>query len=192
MNFTTALPPVLAVLLGFVVCFFGYRLLRFTLGLAGFGLGMFIGFAVAGLFHVTSPVFGWVVALVCGILFALLATFAYKVGVFLLGAAAGVLLASILLAATGWPYPILVRLATGLVFGILTLLLEKTLVAVLSGFAGAWAVVAGVSALLSRYDLFSPGRPRVHAVMLGAWILLGLVGAAAQLRATRRKPGAKE
>jgi hypothetical protein len=191
MNLTTALPPALAILLGLVVCFFGYRLLRFTLGLAGFGLGMFIGFAVVGLFHVTSPVFGWVIALACGILFALLATVAYKVGVFLLGAAAGVLLSSLLLAATGWPYPILVRLASGLVVGLLTLLLERTLVAVLAGFAGAWVAVAGVSALLNRYDLLSPGRSQNHAMMLGASILLGVLGAAVQLRAARRKSGVK-
>ncbi len=56
MNVLTTVPPVLLLIAGSVVCFFGYRLLRLTLGLAGFGVGLALGLLVAGLVPHASQV----------------------------------------------------------------------------------------------------------------------------------------
>jgi hypothetical protein len=181
--------PILLLIAGFVVCFFGYRLLRFTLGLAGFAVGLALGFAVAGLITGISQVFTTVLAVVCGIIGAVLATVLYKVGVFLLGAGAGVLLASIIVTATGWHYPMLARLIAAIAGGVLTLVLERPLVSVLSAFAGAWGIALGTFSLLGWHHITAGTKslPANYGLMTACWLVLGLVGAGIQLRAGKKK-----
>jgi hypothetical protein len=189
MNAVAAISPVLLLVAGFVVCFFGYRLLRFTLALAGFAVGLALGFAVAGLITGISQVFTIVLAVVCGIIGAVLATVLYKVGVFLFGAGAGVLLATIIVTATGWHYPMLARLVAAIAGGVLTLILERPLVSVLSAFGGSWGVVFGLFKLLNWYHPATGARtpPANYGLMIAAWLVLGLVGAGIQLRRGGRK-----
>ena len=47
MSLLTTVSPIVLLVAGFVVCFLGYRLLRLTLGLAGFGVGLALGLAIA-------------------------------------------------------------------------------------------------------------------------------------------------
>ncbi len=185
MNALTTISPVLLLVAGFVVCFFGYRLLRLTLALAGFGVGLVLGLALSGLIHGSSQVFSLVVGLICGILGAVLATLVYKFGVFLLGAGAGLVIASVVLAVAGWHNPTLVRIIAALACGILTLVLERSLVSILSAFAGAWGVIFGAFHLLGWYRGPRPSQPGYWA-MLACWLVLGLAGSAVQLR-TRGK-----
>jgi hypothetical protein len=95
-NALAVAPPALLLVVGFIICFFGYRLLRFALVLAGFGAGLALGFAVARLIPGTSQVVALVIGIVCGVLGAVISTLLYKVGVFILGAVAGVLVAGII------------------------------------------------------------------------------------------------
>jgi len=87
-NALAVAPPALLLVAGLIVCFFGYRLLHFTLILAGFGAGLALGFAVTRLIPGTSQVLALVIGIVCGVLGAVISTLLYKVGVFILGAPA--------------------------------------------------------------------------------------------------------
>ncbi len=189
MSFLSAVPPVLLLIAGFVVCFLGYRLLRFTLGLAGFSVGLALGLAVAGLVPGISQVLTIVIGIVCGLLGAVLATVLYKFGVFLLGAGAGVLVAGIIVAATGWHYPMIARVLAAIAGGVLTLVLERTLVSVLSAFAGGWGMVLGAFKLLGWYHVTAGTRTPYanYGLMLACWLVLGLIGAGVQLRSGGRK-----
>jgi hypothetical protein len=189
MNVLTTVSPVLMLVAGFVVCFFGYRLLRFTLGLAGFCLGLALGFAVAGLVPGISQVLTIVLGIVCGILGAVLATVLYKLGVFLLGAGAGILVASIVLASTNWHHPVIIRLVAAIAGGILTLALERPLVSILSALAGAWGIVLGAFGLLGWYHVTAGTRTPYanYGLMIACWLALGLIGAGVQLRSGRGK-----
>jgi hypothetical protein len=184
MNVLTTISPALMLVAGFIVCFFGYRLLRFTLALAGFAVGLALGLAVAGLIHGVSQVFTIAIGIVCGILGAVLATVLYKVGVFLVGAGAGVLVATIIVTATGWHYPMLARLIAAIAGGILTLILERPLISVLSAFAGGWGVVFGAFKLLGWHHGTAGARtpPANYGMMIACWLVLGLIGAGVQLR----------
>jgi hypothetical protein len=183
MNLLSTLSPVLLLIAGFVVCFFGYRLLRFTLGLAGFCVGLALGLAVAGLITGISQVMTIIVGLVCGILGAVLASLLYKFGVFVLGAGAGALLAGIVVAATGWHHPLLIRLLAAVVGGILTLILERPLVSVLSAFAGGWGIVLGASRLLGWHHAAGAQKPAAsYGLMVACWLVLALIGSGIQLR----------
>ncbi len=167
MNFLSTVSPVLLLVAGFVVCFFGYRLLRFTLGLAGFCVGLALGLTVAGLIPGISQVLTIIIGIVGGILGAVLATVLYKFGVFLLGAGVGVLVAGIVVAATGWHYPMLARVLAAIVGGILTLILERPLVSILSALAGAWGIVLGASMLLGWSHISADARtPPANYIIL--------------------------
>jgi hypothetical protein len=191
MNVYSTVPPIALLVAGFLICFFGYRLLRLTLGIAGFGVGLALGLTIVGLVPHAGQVLTIVVAIVCGILGALAATLLYKFGVFLLGAGAGALVAGIIIVATGWHYPLLVRIVSAIIGGILTLLLERPLVSVLSALAGSWGVVVGVFRLLGWYHASGPNRPPDHyGVMVACWLVLALVGAWIQLR-SRGRHGSK-
>jgi hypothetical protein len=173
---------------GFVVCFFGYRLLRFTLGLAGFCVGLALGLAIAGLITGISQVITIIIGVVCGILGAVLASLLYKFGVFLLGAGAGALLAGIVVAAFGWHHPVLIRLIAAIVGGILTLVLERPLVSILSAFAGGWGIVLAAFKLSGWYHpTGARQQPANYRIMIACWLVLALIGAGIQLRSGSRK-----
>ncbi|HTW92844.1 MAG TPA: DUF4203 domain-containing protein [bacterium] len=184
MRLITTLSPFALLLAGFVVCFFGYRLLRLTLALAGFGVGLVLGLSVARLMPHTSHVFAVVVGVVCGVLFAVLATAVYKFGVFLLGAGAGALLAGVIITAAGWHHPMLIRVIAAMVGGILTLLLERPLVSILSALVGSWGIVFGAAELLKfHHRTAGAGRPSaLYGLMIVCWLVLAVIGAGAQLR----------
>jgi hypothetical protein len=189
MHTLSTVSPVLLLIAGFIVCFFGYRLLRLTLGLAGFGVGLALGLAIAGLVPGISQVLTIIIGVVCGILGAIVAALVYKLGVFLLGAGAGVLVASIVLAATAWHHPMFIRLAAGIAGGILTLVLERPLVSILSAFAGGLGTAAGTFELLGWYHVAKGVHtpPANYGAMIACGLILGLFGAGVQLRAAGRQ-----
>jgi hypothetical protein len=188
MNLLSTVSPILLLIAGFVVCFFGYRLLRFTLGLAGFCVGLALGLAVAGLITGISQAITIIIAIVCGILGAVLASLLYRLGVFLLGAGAGALLAGIIVAATGSHHALLIRVLAAIVGGILTLVLERPLVSILSAFAGGWGIVLAAFKLFGWYHAASARQPPAnYGIMIACWLVLALIGAGIQLRAGGRK-----
>jgi len=193
MNLFSVASPVILLIAGFVICLFGYRLLRFTLGLAGFCVGLALGLAVAGLIPAVSQVFAIILGIVCGIIGAVLATVLYKVGVFLLGAGAGALVASIVVTAIGWRYPMVASLLGAVAGGILTLVLERPLISVLSAFAGGWGVVLGAFRLFGWYQVAADAKspPAGYGLMVACWLVLGLIGAGVQLRSSGRKKKAE-
>jgi hypothetical protein len=102
---------VLLVLAGSLACFAGYRLFRVVLGIFGFILGAAIGSSLAGADSAWAMILG---ALVGGVLGALTLVFAYFIGIALVGAALGALVAHVTwgLVATVDPPPLLVILVS--------------------------------------------------------------------------------
>jgi hypothetical protein len=188
MNVLWWVSPFVLLIAGFIICFFGYRLLRLTLGLAGFGVGFALGLLIAGLFPGSSQVLTIILAVVFGVLGAILATALFKFGVFLLGAGVGVLVASIIVTATTWHYPMIARVIGAIAGGILTLILERPLISILSAFAGAWGIVLGTVRLVGRHHVSADahGQPANYGVMIACWLVLGLIGAGIQLRSGSR------
>jgi len=189
MNVLWTVSPVLLLIAGFIICFFGYRLLRLTLGLAGFGVGLALGLLIAGLIPGASQVLTIILAIVFGILGAILATALFKFGVFLLGAGVGVLVASIIVTATAWHYPMIARVLAAIVGGILTLILERPLISILSALAGAWGIVLGVFRLFGWHHVAAGSHkpPANYGPMIACWLVLGLIGIWLQLRSSHRQ-----
>jgi hypothetical protein len=136
-----------------------------------------------------SQVLTIVIGIVVGILGAILATALYKFGVFLLGAGVGVLVASIIVTATAWHYPMIAGVIGAIAGGILTLILERSLVSVLAAFAGAWGIVLGAFRLFGWHHSAADARgmPANYGIMIACWLVFGLIGAGVQLRSGGRR-----
>jgi len=183
----------LAILLGLISCFAGYRLFRVFLGLYGFLVGGLLGSGLAAAQFADNEFMGAVGLVLGGILGAALLTASYMIGVFAAGALVGLMLANVFgLDAAFGPFSVFV---TALCLGVLALFLQKYFIALATAFSGAWAVVGGLVALLGRgpaalLDPFTPPTGLIRdlpaAAVLTAWLLLGLFGAAVQLRRSAR------
>jgi hypothetical protein len=190
---------VLLVLGGALACFAGYRLFRLVLGIYGFILGAMIGSALAG-----SESALWMIgaALLGGLLGSVVLMFAYFVGIAIVGAGLGALVAHVGWSqfASGDPSPILVVIAAaGGAIG--AMVLQRYVIVAATAFGGAWTLMIGALALMSHRSgtravraggtdawIFYPWTPAAEAWWVPVvWIALGLVGTAVQIGVTGKK-----
>jgi len=182
---------------GTIACFFGYRLFRIVLALAGFILGAMLGSSLFGASD-TSLMLG--AALVGGVVGAGLLFAAYFVGVALAGAGLGVLAAHLVSSATGHDPAFLVIVLCAVAGSIASMYLQRYFIIVGTAFSGSWLLIHGVMASLGNraalaaatkdiwvfYPLSpAPGQGWVPY----AWIILGLIGVATQLGWTGGEKG---
>lgn len=174
---------IVAIIIGLVMCFFGYRLFRIWLAVAGFISGAYLGESL-GKAYLSGAVWPVVLAIAIGLLFALLAYFLYRLGVIITGAVLGAALINLLLAAwsgfeAGWP------LVVGAVLGaILASVFIKPYIIVGSSFNGAYLAVLGVYSIimmkdLTQENLLNPGIGLPWYVLFGI-LALTLFGVIAQ------------
>jgi hypothetical protein len=186
---------ILLLCFGLLQCFLGYRILRVMLAILGFALGAIAGGALGSLpfTAAASPLllfFGVLVGgLVGGVIGALLFALLYYVGVFLIGVELGVALAAMLGTAIGLSHVWLVMILLGIICGILSLLLQRTLIILATAFGGAWIAVICVMTFMHGFALLDyltdPALPQMSPnVALGAWLALGAVGAMVQFAGT--------
>lgn len=187
-------PVAIALVLGgMIACLAGYRLFRMVLAIYGF----FIGAMLASSIMASSNALGMIVAaLVGGVIGSIVLFFAYFVGIALIGAGLGALVAHF-----GWAQvsateqPLAVLLVCVVIGTVVALVLQRYVIIFSTAFLGAWTVIVGALALdrgmrASSADVwilypFAPaGGPRW---ILIAWILLGVIGTVIQLTVTARK-----
>ena len=182
---------------GAVACFTGYRLFRIVLAIYGFILGAMLASSVMGVSNTTGMI---VAAIVGGFGGALVLMFAYFIGIALVGAGLGALVAH-----AGWGYvrpgepPALAVIALAILGAIGAMMLQRYVIIVATAFGGAWTmIVGGLAAAGDRaagraaaagdvwilYPLTpAPGQRWVPI----AWLALGLLGLFVQLAITGRK-----
>ena len=190
---------ILLVLGGALSCFAGYRLFKIVLGLYGFILGAMLASSMMGTSNTTGMIVG---ALVGGIAGALLLMFAYFIGIALVGAGLGALVAHV-----GWSYvgsgdpPATIIILFSILGSIGAMLLQRYVIVVATAFGGAWTVIVGAMAIAADrsgaraaagadvwilYPMTptaGPGRPWIAV----AWVVLGLFGTVVQLGVTGKK-----
>jgi hypothetical protein len=187
---------VLLVLGGALSCFAGYRLFRIVLGIYGFIGGAMLASSTMGVSNTTGMI---AAALIGGVVGALILMFAYFVGIALVGAGLGALVAHV-----GWGYvgtgdpPPAVVIVLALMGSIAAMVLQRYVIIVATAFGGAWTVIVGglatsgdrVARAASAGDVWilyplapAPGQRWVPL----AWIVLGLIGTGVQLGITGRK-----
>jgi hypothetical protein len=203
------LPAAIVLLLGGIVaCFFGYRMFRLVLAIFGFILGAFAASSVMSPSDTTGMLIS---AVVGGLIGAGILIAAYFVGVALVGAGLGVLVANLAFSATGREPHFLVIVFCSVAGAVASMYLQRYFIIVGTAFGGAWTMIVGAMALVGdrtalaaaasgdvwvAYPLDpAPGRRWVPI----AWIVLSLIGTGVQLgftggekgRVGRKKPKTK-
>jgi hypothetical protein len=186
---------IVLVLGGLLACFAGYRVFRIVLGIYGFILGALIATSFMGpdntLYLVLAAIAG-------GIAGALVLIAAYFVGVALIGAGAGAVLANMAWTAMDREPHVAVVVIFAVGGALLALALQRYVIILSTAFGGAWTAIVGALALAgerapatatARTDVWIPfpaspdsGQQWVMVV----WIALGIVGVIVQLSVTAK------
>src|SRR5213596_1156866 len=123
---------------GAIACFAGYRLFKIVLGIYGFILGAMLASSMMGVSNTTGMI---VAALVGGIAGAVLLVFAYFVGIALVGAGLGALVAHVSWAQFGATDPPAVLVVLLAVLGAVgAMMLQRYVIIVGTAFGGAWTL----------------------------------------------------
>jgi hypothetical protein len=186
-------PVALAV--GVVACFWGYRIVKVILGIIGFVAGAAAGWEFASALVPGHEVVAFVSALVGGATGAVLCIWLFFLGIFLLGASAGTVVAGAVFSGTGHQAQPLLYLAFALVFGLLALVLQKFMIVLSTAFGGSYLIVASIVKLIAGahaaplwFDPSKAGSPDLLGYgVLAFWVILGLFGLSYQYRGAPRR-----
>ncbi len=182
----------LSVLLGLVMCFFGYRFFKVLLGIMGFlacgGVALRVGYAISSENEFVALIAGLLGGVVGATLFVVL----YYIGVFLFGASFAVLTAATCAGPAEQSLTPPVTLVLGGIGGVLAVLLQKFIIVCSTAFIGAWLMVFGGMLMLRRVtpdSLMAPPEPlsQRDLPVLAAWLVLSAVGALVQFLVTARR-----
>jgi hypothetical protein len=185
----------LLVVSGLVTCFAGYRVFRVVLAIYGFILGALMASSFMGTDQTLSMI---VAALVGGIIGAAILALAYFVGVALIGAGAGALVANAIWTSFGREPGIIVVVVLATVGALGALAVQRYVIVISTAFGGAWTAIVGGFALAgdraagraaARNDVWlaypfdpAPGQRWVIA----AWLVAGVAGVLVQLGVTAK------
>jgi len=192
--------PAAAVLLigGVVACFFGYRFFRIVLALGGFIVGALLASSIMAASNPTGMV---IAAGVGGLIGAAILFTAYFIGVTLLGAGLGAVVANLAFAATGSQPHLLVVVLCSIAGAAAATYLQRWFIIVGTAFGGAWTMLVGVLAMLGDKKAMAaaatgdvwvvyPLNPAPgQAWVFWAWAVLGMAGMAVQLGWTGGETG---
>ena len=186
---------VILVVGGLLSCFAGYRIFRVVLGIYGFILGALLASSAMGaeqtLWMVAAAVLG-------GLIGALILIAAYFVGVALIGAGVGALVANVIWAALEREPHVFIVILFAVAGAVGALALQRYVIIVATAFGGAWTAIVGALALAgdrgatqaaARSDVWlaypmnpAPGERWVLLV----WLALGIAGVIVQLSVTAK------
>ncbi len=188
---------ILLVLGGTLACFAGYRLLRTVLGIYGFIIGAMLASSMVDVSNALAMILA---AVIGGFVGAVILVFAYFVGVALVGAGLGALIAHVVWTqAAGADPPALAVIIASILGAIGTMILQRYVIIVSTAFGGAWTIIVGGLAIAAARGVeglppagdpwilypFTPASGERWVPV--AWIALGLVGAIVQLATANRK-----
>jgi hypothetical protein len=176
---------------GVLACFAGYRLFRVVLAIFGFILGAMITSSVMGISNGAGMV---VAAILGGLVGALILLFAYFVGIALVGAGVGALIAHFGWALVGRGDPPVIAVVGLAVAGAVgAVFVQRHVIVVTTAFVGGWTLLVGIVAAIgdraalaaksaSNVWILYPTSPAPgYGWMPYAWVALGVAGMAVQL-----------
>jgi len=194
----TLLSAIIALVLGAVLCFLGYRIFKSFVMVYGFIIGAGLGAALARQIAPDSTLIMVLAALIAGLIGAVLLRFLYWLAIFIIGAAAGAVLAQVIGSMFGQTTPLLLVIVAAVIVGVLAVVFQRLAIILITAFSGAWAAVSGVVSPLTGQAISLTGAftlPDVElasgtqVIVLVAWLVLGIVGAVYQFRTG--EPGAR-
>jgi hypothetical protein len=186
----------LVIVAGLLICFWGYRILKVSLATLGFIAGAFGGWELGVSLANSSTAIALGCALFGGVVGMVLCLWLYFVGIFLIGATAGAVVAAAFFSGIGRQIQPIVFGVLPIAFGVLAVLAQKFMIILSTAFSGAYLIVAGVwpfvanNPNVSRIWLYPSHNISTENLGYGAlafWGLLTLFGIGSQFRASRSK-----
>jgi Domain of unknown function (DUF4203) len=177
MFFQTVAVSLLLILMGLALCFAGYRFFVILLPIWGFFAGFQFGASILNNIFgqgFLTTVLGWVIGLLVGIFAAVLAYLFYAVAVVLLAGFVGYQLGAGIMTWIGFKSDF-VTFLVGLIFALaivalaIYLRLPKVLIIILTAFAGAGAILAGLFLALGQISINDLQFGEVGAVVRTNW-----------------------
>ncbi|OMJ21069.1 hypothetical protein AYI70_g3698 [Smittium culicis] len=201
-------PGIILLIIGIMFTFFGRKLVKAMIFLAGF---CFVGIIVLYVeYKIRAPNDGentraiiyFIVAMLCGVLGGVLCLFLYRVGVFLIGVLGGFALANFILtfSATGVFNQNYARIIFIVVFciigGVLTLFMERPAIIASSSVYGSYITFVGIDCfaktgfkesilLIAQGYQSIKGRSSSVYGMLAGTVILAIIGMIVQFRTTK-------
>src|SRR5918997_1109981 len=146
---------------GLLACFAGYRIFRVVLGIYGFIGGALLASNIVGTENTLLTIGA---ALGGGLIGALILIAAYFIGVALIGAGLGAVVANLLWAATGGEPHIAVVIVLAIAGALAALALQRYVIIVATAFGGAQTVVVGAAAMMGNRIAAESAAKAVYSV----------------------------
>ena len=188
-----------ALLLGLVLLFAGYRFFLLLLPVIGFFAGFFIGASAISLLFgdaFLATLLGWLIGFVLALVFALLSYLFYMVGVALVSGAVGYAFGSGLIFALSDNWQ-LMAFVVGVVFAVIVAVLvlafnvQKWFIIFITAFGGSSGIFMSMALLFNKVDISDIGINPIRPVWDDSpiwfilWLALALIGATIQFASTR-------
>lgn len=179
---------------GLLACFAGYRIFRVVLGIYGFILGVLLASSIVGTDHTVWTV---VASVGIGIVGALVLIAAYFVGVALIGAGLGAMVANVIWAYIGGEPHVIAVIVLAIAGALAALALQRYVIIVATAFGGAQTVVVGAAAIMGNRAAAEAAARSVYSVYpldpmpatladSAAALVLGIAGILVQLFITAK------
>jgi hypothetical protein len=171
-----------AAALGLIECFFGYRILRFLLGVIGFIIGAVIAGSLGFELSDGSELISIAAAIAGGCVGAYLMYLLYIAGVFVIGAALGFMVVSFIFGLMNENPVTWIVIASSVAGGILAVIFQRPMIVIATSFGGSYAAVTSISYLLMRnFNPLEPGflntlgENQLYRMAI-IWFALGVFG----------------
>lgn len=167
-------------LAGALYCFVGYRVFKLMLVLTGFLLAGGVSAAIVSVGFPDTWLVPVVVGVICGLLGASVLLFLYRLGVFIVGAAFGSLVAFQVLQTAAPTWAGIAIVLSGALCGGLALLLERPVLSLAMAVIGSWLMVATSAVIIfsGKGLQLAPEEitPPIAWALLLLWLVLTIFG----------------
>ena len=165
---------ILYALIALAGCFFGYRLMKFWIGLVGFVLGAVIAYSCADLYMDKGWLL-WLITIGVGIVFALIAYKLYMAGIFLLCGGLAFMLSRGLIQPDIW-WKTVICVVIGIVVGSVAMMFVKPMIILSTGIHGG---ISAAGTLLAAFNVTS------QMIILVVGIVVSVIGIVFQFSSTK-------
>ncbi len=147
----------ISIALGAIWCFFGYKIFRFVLGLLGFISGALAAGAIGYELSEGREIIAIGAAVVGGLLGAGIMFVLYILGVFVIGALSGALIALAVFSYLNQEPEYITVIVSAFVAGIVAVFIKRFMIILATSLSGAWAVITGFAYFIeNNFDPFHP------------------------------------
>lgn len=183
---------IIAILIGVAMLFWGYPLFRIWLAIAGFMFGTMLGNSL-GNTYLPGDLWPVVLAIVVGLILAVLAFAIYRLGAVLIGAFLGAILLSLVFGLLGVPPAWWIYLIGAVLGAILAGMMVVPFIKIASSFNGAYLIMLGIYSWIQNVSIADQQQSLLISHENLPWyfyagvIILTIIGFIFQMNANKGK-----